>query len=114
MFYAMNARKAKLIRIHTGQISASQAKIVPGRAQRTFFGEAPRRRVSGRRKCHGFPQSAQAAREVEVLKNRDVAISFEPIEDVTPDENVLVAEMPAPKAIPDVGKAAGHREGKRS
>ncbi len=36
-FYAMNARKAKLIRIRTRQKSAGQAQIVPGRAQRAFL-----------------------------------------------------------------------------
>jgi hypothetical protein len=110
IFYAMNARKAKLIRIRTRQISASQAKIVPGRAQRAFFGEAPRRRVGGRRERHGFPEGAQSTREVEVLKNRNVAISLEPLEDVASHENGLVAEMPAPEAIPEAGEAAGDRE----
>jgi len=110
IFYAMNARKAKLIRVHTRQISVSQAKIFPSRAQRAFFSEASRRRIGRRRESNCFPQGAKPAREVEVFKNRDIAIPAEAIKDVAPDENGLIAEMPAPEATPDTGKAAGHCE----
>ena len=72
---------------------------MPGRAERAATREASRRGINGRRQGHRFAQSAQPAREIEILENRDVAIATEPFENVSPNENRLVAEMPAEKMI---------------
>ncbi len=104
---------AKIIRVCPQQIFLGQMQIVPGRAQRTPGGEASGRRGDRWREGGGPAQPAQAAREIEVLKDGKIAVTAELLEDISPNEKGLVAEMPAEEAVAQPGEPAGKRESER-
>ena len=75
--------------------------------------EAPRRGVNRRRQCHDLAERTKPPRKIEVFENRNVAVTVELFENIAPDENGLVAEMPAPETIAQAGEPAGERERER-
>ncbi len=105
---------AKIIRVCPEQIFLGQTQIVPGRAQRTPGGEASGRGGDRWREGGGPAKPAQSAREIEVLKDGKIAVTAELLEDISPNEKCLVAEVPAEEAVAQPGEAAGERESERA